>query len=148
MKSSRKLPIALALIASSNSFACTIPYPPPQGQFENSQAVVLAVPEAMSFRPKEASKRAYRGPFRQTILWHVLISWKGEHKAGSTFTTRQEFSAESGCGSLIPFYDYDVQLLYLRDREPYSTFRALDPSNSAQDFKFLESRKKQHRSGT
>ena len=138
MKSSRQLLFATTLLVSGNALACTIFIPPPDEKYAASRAVVFAVPKAISFLPKEASRRTYKGSFRQTILWEVLISWKGKYKRGMTFTTRESFEDELGCGSGSPNYFREARLLYLHDQEPYSSFRSSDPSHAAVDFKYLE----------
>ena len=132
----------LALLASlpgGNVFACSIWIPPPEERLEQSQAVVLAVPKTISFHPKEASAQNYSGPSEQTILWEVLISWKGQHKRGGTFTTRRSFSGRPGCGMAFPIRFREVQVLYLQGHEPYATFSTTVASNAAYDLKYLES---------
>ena len=139
MKTSCNLLIAFTLFFSSNALACSIFIAPPDEQFEQSQAVVFAVPKAISFLPKEASERNYQGSFRQTILWEVLISWKGKYKRGMTFTTRRSFEEEPLCGSGSPQYFRETRLLYLQGLEPYSTFDSSNPAHAAEDFRYLES---------
>ena len=135
-----RLVAGFLLLAVESASACDVVQLPPTIRFKSSDAVVLAVPKAISFLPREARRRTYAGAFRQTILWEVLISWKGTHKAGTTFTTRQNFTENRGCGSGNPIasYERDVQLLYLSGQEPYFHFGSHDPSDSADDFRFLE----------
>jgi hypothetical protein len=139
MRTSRNLLLAFTLLFSSHAFACSIFIAPPDDQFEQSQAVVFAVPKAISFLPREASKRTYKGSFRQTILWEVLISWKGKYTRGMTFTTRRSFDGERLCGSGSPHYFRETSLLYLRGQEPYSKFHSANPAYAGEDFKYLES---------
>ena len=138
MKRFRYLLIAASLGVSGNVFACSIFLPPPNERFEGSKVVVLAVPTAISFRPREAAKPSYEGSFKQTVLWQVLISWKGSYRAGNTFTTRQEFSSGAECTSQFPVYSNAPQLLYLRGKEPYAFFYHSSPARSVQDFQYLE----------
>ena len=142
MKHSRSLFFALTLLVSSDAFACSIFIAPPNEQFEQSQTVVLAVPKTISFLPKEASERSYEGPFQQTILWEVLISWKGKYKRGMTFTTRRSFDDQLGCGAGFPHYFRETSILYLRDKEPYSSFHSANPNRAGDDFRYLESRRR------
>ena len=143
MKNFRDLMLATTLLVSGHASACTIFIPPPDERFGPSQAVVLAVPKVISFLPKEASKRNYQGSFRQTILWEVLISWKGKYKRGMTFTTRRSFEDELLCGSGSPQYLRETRLLYLQGLEPYSTFDSSNPAHAAEDFRYLESLRSQ-----
>lgn len=126
-------------LVGGNAFACSIVIPLPEKRMELSQAVVLAVPKTISFQPKEASERTYSGPLEQTILWEVLISWKGQHKRGGTFTTHRSFTGKPGCGVTYPIRLREVQVLYLRGEEPYATFSAAIASNAEYDFRYLES---------
>lgn len=135
----RFLLVLVTSLLSGNVFACSIWIPPPEERLERSQAVVLAVPKTISYHPKEASARNYSGPLEQTILWEVLISWKGQHKRGATFTTRRSFSGKPGCGMSFPIRFREVQVLYLQGDEPYATFSATIASNAAYDFRYLES---------
>jgi hypothetical protein len=140
MRKYRALLVAIAFLSPfGNAFACSIIYPPPDERFKESTVVVLAVPKAISYLPKEAEKRGYEGPFRQTVLWQVLASWKGKYRAGNQFTTRQNFSMEYACSTRFPTFPHDVQLLYLRGKEPYVDFYSFGPSYSVEDFKYLES---------
>ena len=131
---------ATTLLAGSNALACTIMVPPPSEQFEGSRDVVLAIPKAISFRPSQASKPSYDKDFRQTILWQVLLSWKGKYRAGDKFTTRVSFSGGFGCTSVFPIYSREPQLLYLRDMQPYADFHASSLRYAPEDFKYLEAR--------
>lgn len=134
---------ALILIAAfvtpcRSTFACSIVFPPPEGMFKESQAVVLAIPKGISYLPKEAAKRDYEGPYRQTVLWQVLVSWKGKYRAGYKFTTRQSFGGEISCSTSSPINPNRLQLLYLQGREPYANFFNFDPGHSVKEFKHLE----------
>ncbi len=150
MQKSPRLVAGVLLLAVGSASACDAVQLPSNVRFKNSDAVVLAVPKAISFVPKEARWRTFAGPFRQTILWEVLISWKGTHKAGATFTTRQNFTEKRGCasGNPIATRELDVQLLYLSGHEPYSHVGLDDPSDAARDFRFLESIPKTKGNGT
>lgn len=131
--------IVVACLSGADALACSTWGEPPEVRFARSQAVVLAVPKTVTFQPKAASDVAYTGPFRQTIVWEVLIRWKGGHQRGGTLTTQQSFSGIYGCGTDFPIRSRDVRILYLTGKEPYEEFIASTASNGAWDFRYLES---------
>src|SRR5690606_36692729 len=112
----------LLVFLSPPAVACSIFLGHPPDVFEESQIVVLARPVAISHRPERAAKPGYNGDFRQTILWEVLLSWKGDSKSGERFTTRREFSGSSECTSYFPLRDKSAYLVFGRGREPYEDF--------------------------
>ena len=132
--------LALLFLHPANAVACSIIFPPPESAFSVSQIVALARPVSISYRPKQASEPRYSGDFRQTILWEVLLSWKGELKSGDRFTTRREFSGSLGCTSYFPVRDKSAHLLFGRGREPYVDFHAHNPAHSPHYFRFLSKR--------
>jgi hypothetical protein len=116
--------------------------PEPAAEFRQSNLVALAVPLAISYRPKAAAKPGFNQSFRQTIVWQVLLGWKGGLRSGDTFTTRRTFSNDpEQCTSHFPIVSKDVQLVFAKDREPFSDFQRLDLDYSQPYFAFLE---KQH----
>ena len=127
----------LLFFSSAQAVACSIIFPPPESVFADSQIVALARPVSISFRPKQAAGPGYSGDFRQTILWEVLLSWKGDLKSGDRFTTRREFFGESFCTSYFPVRDKSAYLLFGRGREPYSDFHAHNPAYSSDYFRLL-----------
>jgi hypothetical protein len=132
--------LVLLLLVPAQSMACSIIFPPPEAAFSESQVVVLARPISVSYRPKQASDPRYTGEFRQTILWEVLLGWKGGLKSGSRFTTRREYSGSEECTSYYPVRGRSAYLLYGRGREPYTDLHAHDPSYSSHHFRFLSER--------
>ena len=128
------LAITLAVIPH-HADACSIIFPEPEQNFQESQLVVLARPVAISYRPKGAGPRL-DSEFRQTILWEVLLSWKGGLKSGDRFTTRRMFSP-SPCSSYFPVHSKEAQLLFARGQEPYSDFHPFNPQYASHYFQFL-----------
>ena len=132
------LTLAFLLLASAQyATACSIVFPPPESEFADSQIVALAKPVAISYRPKAAADPRHRGDFRQTILWEVLLSWKGGLKSGDRFTTRHEFSDADECTSYSPVRGETAFLLFASGREPYADFHAHYLHNSSHYFRFL-----------
>jgi hypothetical protein len=109
--------ILALLLHPAQSAACSIIFPSPEAAFADSRIVALARPVSISYRPKQASEPSYTGDFRQTILWEVLLSWKGGLKSGDRFTTRQEHSGSSDCTSYFPVRNRSAYLLFGRGRE-------------------------------
>ena len=131
--------LASSLAGSFDAAACSVMPEPPFRKFETSHTVILAVPQGVSIKPKEAASRTYQGPLQQTVLWQVLLAWKGKYKPGDTFTTRQKLEVRGGgsCGSPMLIRAPEVRLMYLFDREPYAHFYALPSTLAIEDLKYL-----------
>lgn len=140
--------LAFSLAAAFDSNACSIVFPPPDTRFNDSAVVVLAAPKAISYQPKEAKDGGYEGRFRQTVLWEVLVSWKGSHQVGVRFTTRDWFSTSVECTSRFPVYGRNARLLYLSGREPYDDFYSFSPEYATHDFRYLETIRAASQDGT
>jgi len=132
--------LAFLLIQPTQAVACSIIFPPTERSFYESQIVALARPVGISNRPAQAFDPRYAGDFRQTVLWEVLLSWKGGLKSGDRFTTRRYFSRSPRCTSYFPIRDKSAYLLFGRGREPYADFHAHSPEYSSHDFRFLSER--------
>jgi hypothetical protein len=131
--------IALASMPGSG-VACSIIMPPPADEFRQSSLVALAVPLAISYRPKGAAKPGFNQSFRQTIQWQVLLGWKGGVRSGDKFTTRRMFSDDpEECSAHFPVRFKEAQLVFAQGREPFSDFHAFGPEYSQHYFAFLES---------
>lgn len=101
-----KVLVFLALATSIVSFdleACSITPDPPARKFQSSKAVILAIPKGNSIKPAEAKHPDYRGPLQQTVMWQVLVSWKGKYKPGDTFTTRKKMEMDEGGPCSTPY---------------------------------------------
>ena len=134
------LPVVLIWLSlQSQARACSIVMPPPAEEFRQSHLVALARPLAISYRPKNAGSPGFAGSFRQTILWQVLLSWKGGIKSGKTFTTRRTFSDDpEGCSSYFPIRSKEAMLVFSQGQEPFSEFHVFDLSYAQPYFSFLE----------
>ena len=131
------LTLAILLMYPAHAVACSILFAKPESAFTESQIVALARPVSISYRPKQASVLRYSGDFRQTILWEVLLSWKGGLKSGDRFTTRREYSGSPECTSYFPVRNKSAYLLFGRGREPYEDFHTHNPAYSSDYFQFL-----------
>ena len=130
--------ITLFLGIPGSAVACTTITPAPSKQFQQSNIVVLAYPVAISYRPRQAaSPNRSSGTFRQTILWEVLLSWKGNLRAGHRFTTRHQFSGQDSCTPFEPVRDTQPQLVFAKGAEPYSDFQWFDLKHASEEFEFL-----------
>lgn len=118
------------LTASAPTAACSIVLFPPDYEFERSEIVVLARPVAVSFRPRQAADLRYAESFRETVLWEVLLGWKGGRKSGDRFTTRRTFPA-SPCNYEVRLSDKNAYLLYGNGQEPYKHFRLIPAAESS-----------------
>ncbi len=134
------LVILLVLLVSPQAVACSIFLDHPPEAFEESQIVVMAHPVAVSHRPERAADPSYRGNSRQTVLWEVLLGWKGGLKSGDRFTTRREFFSSPACTSYFPVRDRAAYLIFGRGREPYEDFHNLDPASASYYFRYLSGR--------
>ena len=134
--------IAILLgLYSAAAFCCSPVVESPQQMFDESVAVVLAQPIARSYKPKNARDPKYVGNVRETILWETLVEWKGKHKPGTKFTTRQSFeiTGRDSCGPWRPNYRADeAHLLFLQGKEPYSFYLHYPTKYSTDLFVFLE----------
>ena len=130
---------ALIVLASPSSFACSVIPISAEQKFEGGDSVVLAVPIAISNLPKEGGNPRFRGEFRQTILWQVMVTWKGKYRPGDQFTTREKIDKGGMCSDGWGQYDRQARLLYLSGKEPFADFVSLSPEQAMDDFRFLQS---------
>ena len=120
----------LLMTFSAQAAACSTIIFPPKHEFDRSDVVALARPVSTSFRPKQASDLSYTGSFRETVLWEVLLSWKGPWKSGDRFTTRRTFP-ESSCNYEVRLRDKNTYLFYGNEREPYRYFRLIPAAETS-----------------
>lgn len=119
--------LAIAIPAS----ACSIIMFPPEDEFERSEIVLMARPVGVSFRPKQAAHLRYTGEFRETVMWEVLLAWKGKWRSGDRFTTRRTFEA-SPCNYEIRLADRGTYLFYGDGKsEPYHAFVLVPATQSS-----------------
>jgi len=108
--------------------------------------LVIAYPAAISNIPRAANDPAYREQFRQTILWTVVVSWKGRYKPGDKFTTRQTLDRSGMCSPGAGNYTKQPLLLGFSGREPYQSFWEFSVELDPEKFQYLQ--KKRVRGGT
>jgi hypothetical protein len=126
-----------ALLLLSLEVRSTICFPPdPQEIYDRHDVAVLAIPKAASVMPRDAPENGFPFPFRQTIIWHVLISWKGPYQSGGTFTTRTNFDEDVGC--VQPIHDDGPKLIYVSGRAPYALRDAYNLRLAVEQFQHLE----------
>ncbi len=101
--------------------ACSIVFPTPDELFEQSHVVALAVPIGVSRKPVEAAQPQFVGTYRETVLWQVLLGWKGSLRSGSTFTTRRMLATEEACTADFPVSN-DARVVYAKGAEPFASF--------------------------
>ena len=129
--------MASALLLSSSAYATSCFPPDPEQLYKESEIAVLAFPKAISVLPRDAPEKGYPFPFRQTIIWQVLASWKGPYSSGATFTTRTNFTDEPSC-VLRSVHGDGPMLIYLSGKEPYALANAQYPQLAVQYFQHLE----------
>lgn len=134
----KSIAIGLVLLfASRHAAACSYVLFAPEQEFAGTQVVALVSPITISFQPRQAAAADFKGAFTQTIQWGVLLSWKGPHKSGETFTTRRTFPKAGACNYFFSIRDYSAYLFYGRGREPYEFFRPFKPAEVPHHFKCL-----------
>ena len=106
----------------------------------------MAYPAAISNIPRAANDLSYRQEFRQTILWTVVVSWKGRYKPGDKFTTRQTLDRSGMCSPGAGNYTKKPLLLAFSGREPYGSFWDFSVEYDLEKFMYLQ--KNRVRSGT
>ena len=137
MKSILLTLVVSALLLSAKSHATSCLPPDPTQLYEKHDVAVLAIPKAVSVLPRDAPKKGFPFPFRQTIIWQVLVSWKGPYLAGETFTTRTNFTGEPSC-VVRSVHGNGPLLMYLSGKEPYVLGNTHHPGLAIEYFRHLE----------
>ena len=112
----------LLLLLPAVASACQFYTPTPDQLIAESENLVVAYPVAISNVPRAANDPTYRGEFRQTILWEVVVSWKGAREPGDRFTTRRTLDRSGMCSPGAGNYSKAPLLLAFGGREPYRDF--------------------------
>ena len=137
MKQTSFLAAVILILLPLNALACSIGGYPVEENFKRSQLVVLARPIGFSYLPKESAKPGYEGSYRQTILWEVLVNWKGGVKVGDKFTTRRTYG-DVACTGYFSVDSKDARLIFARGAEPFADFDHYDINHPmGYYFKFL-----------
>ena len=139
---SKRLAIMLVLtIAPLGAIACSYSsaYTPPNPKriFNNSTNVVIAYPIGISNIPREANNPTYEGTFRQTVLWKVVVAWKGKYQPGAQFTTRKKLT-RAMCTPGAGLYTKEPLLLTFSDSEPYAEFDDYSVELHPEIFKYFQ----------
>jgi hypothetical protein len=137
----KQMLISLFLFAAcARAEACSVMMFPPESEFSRSEIVVMARPVGVSFRPKKAASLRFTGEFRETVMWEVLLSWKGKWQSGDRFTTRRTFEA-SPCNYEVRLTDRSTYLLYGYSKtEPYKYFLLVPAAQSNRYMQHLSER--------
>jgi hypothetical protein len=134
----KRVLIALASIllvtASYSAKACSIMPPSARSLYPIADVVALARPLLISER-----KVQWKGEevLQQTIVWRVLMEWKGPLKHDDQFTTRMRYGMDE-CTSHFPVRERTVQFFYGHGKSPFLDFDVnADLSHAEDDFLFL-----------
>lgn len=161
-KTSHLVLAALGVLSSlgGTAFACNSPPPPSVAKaFTGSDVVYLARVRDLWHEPDAAGS----GGITETVVFEVLVAWKGPKRRGKTFMVRTAGLGPGGnCGgsvvnnpawesevvpgvgaSEVPAHFSDVWLFYFSGKEPYSVdvssrslpLNLVDPSELAQLFR-------------
>jgi hypothetical protein len=138
--------IALAVSSPQVASACQFLDPKPEEIMALEDNLVVAYPAAISNIPRAANDPSFKQQFRQTILWTVVVSWKGRYKPGDQFTTRQMLDRSGMCSPGAGNYTKEPLLLAFSGREPYQSFWDFSVERDVEKFQYLQ--KKRVRGGT
>ncbi len=138
MKIFESLIVAAILLLPHTVSACQFINPKPEDVTELEDNLVVAYPSTISNVPRAAENPNYREEFRQTILWTVVVSWKGRYKAGDQFTTRQTLSRAGMCTPGAGNYTKKPLLLAFSGSEPYRSFWEFSVEYDLEKFRYLQ----------
>ena len=138
MKIFENLIVVATLLLPHTVSACQFINPKPEDVMELEENLVVAYPSAISNIPRAAENPNYREEFRQTILWTVVVSWKGRYKAGEQFTTRQTLSRAGMCTPGAGNYTKKPLLLAFSGSEPYRSFWEFSVEYDLEKFRYLQ----------
>ena len=127
---------ALVFIAAISHYAkaCSIMPPSARSLYGSADVVALARPLLISQR-----KVQWKGKevLQQTIVWRVLMDWKGPYKHGDQFITRMRYDGVE-CTSHFPVRKRTAQFFYGYGKSPFLDFDVnTDLSHAEDDFLFL-----------
>jgi hypothetical protein len=136
MKMLVALGIAVVLFSPS-ALACSYYWPTPKEAVRGDENTVLAYPIGISNLPKAGADPMFRGEFRQTVLWRVLVSWRGKYQPGDKFTTREQIDRSGMCHERA-VYDSKPSVLTFSGKEPYASYGAYTVEDSPEIFQYLQ----------
>jgi hypothetical protein len=129
---------ALVIFCPQSASACQFMDPEPEQVMALENNLVIAYPADISNIPRAANDPGYKEQFRQTILWTVVMSWKGRYKPGDQFTTRQTLSRSGMCSPGAGNYTKKPLMLAFSGREPYQSFWAFSVEKDPEKFQYLQ----------
>ena len=127
---------ALVFLATISHYskACSIMPPSARSLYAVADVVALARPLLISQR-----KVQWKGKevLQQTIVWRVLMDWKGPYKHGDQFITRMRYDGVE-CTSHFPVRERTAQFFYGYGKSPFLDFDVnTDLPHAEDDFLFL-----------
>ncbi|MBB4127182.1 hypothetical protein GGR77_002496 [Xanthomonas translucens] len=133
--------VVLIVSWSQLASACEFIDPKPEQVMALEDNLVIAFPAAISNVPLAANDPTYRQPFRQTILWTVVVSRKGPYKPGDQFTTRQNLNRSGMCSPGAGNYTKKPLLLAFSGREPYQSFWDFSVEHDLEKFQYIQKKR-------
>lgn len=138
MKKALLAMLGAVLLWPMAAHACYVVPTRPDQLVKEEDQVLIAYPIAMSYLPREAGNPSYRGRFRQTILWKVVVSWKGKYQPGDQFTTRQQVDNSGMCGGGVGKQESRPLLLAFSGTEPYASFSFFTVEFDSEIFRYFQ----------
>jgi hypothetical protein len=126
--------LILLVTAGYPAKACSIMPPSARSLYGVADVVALARPLSISQR-----KVQWKGEevLQQTIVWRVLMDWKGPFKHGEQFITRMRYGMDE-CTSHFPVRERTAQFFYGYGKSPFLDFDVnADLPHAEDDFLFL-----------
>ncbi len=133
--------LGMLVLGSQSAAACQFIDPKPEDVMALEDNLVIAYPAAISNLPRAANDPEYRQPFRQTILWTVVVSWKGKYQPGDQFTTRQQLDRSGMCSVGAGNYTKEPLLMAFSGREPYAQFWDFSMKLDLEKFRYLQAKR-------
>ena len=139
---SKRIALMLVLtIAPLGAIACSYSGPPgkpnPKRIFSESSNLVIAYPIGISNIPRAANDPMYQGTFRQTILWKVVVTWKGKYQPGAQFTTRTKLT-RAMCTPGAGLYTDKPLILAFSGSEPFAYFEDYGVESQPEIFQYFQ----------
>lgn len=128
---------AVLLAAPWSAIACSYWTPTPEQSAQGMENAVIAYPIGISNVPGQGADASFRGEFRQTIKWVVLVKWRGSHPLGKIFTTREHIDQSGMCGRQ-GIFDAKPRLLLFNGSEPYRHYDDYTIDRSPEMFQYFQ----------
>lgn len=125
---------ALLVTIGPSAEACSIMPPSARSLYPVADVVALARPLLISQRKVQWKGKEVE---QQTIVWRVLMAWKGPLGHGERFITRMRYGLDE-CTSQFPVHERTAQFFYGYGKSPFLDFDVnADLSHAEDDFLFL-----------